>query len=463
LSAYFGDDVLDISETVEEEDTTTGEIFTEALNFGFTLGNFTQTLRWNHIFNPKLFSNLSLIHTSFNYNINGSFIGNSILIQSSIRDIGLKLDLTQYENNNLTIKYGANVINHSFRPNIISTSGIISDVLANREGELQNTLEAAIYGNAEYDVNEKLRINGGLRISTTFVKNKTYAGLEPRLSARYSLGEVTSAKVSYSRMKQYMHRVSSSTVALPTDLWYPVSENIRPQHSDQIAAGLTHAFEDINTSVTLEGYYKWMGNLIEYREGTNLILNDNFEEQLLQGSGRSYGAELLVRREEGKFTGWLAYTLSWSKRQFDELNLGKEFWAKYDRRHALSLVMNYDFSRKYALSAIWEYASGARFTALVGQYFQPDPTLTNIDIIPVYTERNAVRMSPSHRLDVNFIIRRGTKRKRFKSEWHIGFYNIYNRATPYRINIEYDPANGYQYVQPGLFGRIFNIAWNFKF
>jgi len=463
FSAYFGNDVLDVSETVEEQDSATGQNFAGAINFGFTLGNFTQTLRWNHIFTPKLFSNLSLIHTRFNYDIKGSFIGNSILIQSSIRDIGLKFDLTQYQNNNLTFKYGANVINHQFRPNIISTSGVISDVLAGSEGALQTTLETAVYGNAEYDLNEKLRVSAGLRISTTFVKDKAYAGLEPRLSARYSLGELTSAKVSYSRMKQYMHRVSSSTVALPTDLWYPVSANIKPQRSDQIALGLSHAFEKINTSVTLEGYYKSLDNLIEYREGTNLILNDNFEEQLLQGKGKAYGTELLVRREEGKFTGWVAYTLSWSKRQFDELNRGKEFWAKYDRRHSLSLVMNYDFNEKYALSAIWEYASGARFTALVGQYFQPNPTFTSVDIIPVYTDRNAVRMSPSHRLDVNFVIRRGTKRKHFQSEWHIGFYNIYNRATPYRINIEYDPANGYQYVQPGLFGRIFNIAWNFKF
>jgi len=263
-------------------------------------------------------------------------------------------------------------------------------------------------------------------------------------------------------MYQYMHRVSSSSVALPTDLWYPVSERVRPQSSDQIAIGLEKALPDWNTLISIEAYAKWMNNLIEYREGANLILNDNFEDQLLQGRGNAQGFEFLIKRDEGKLTGWIGYTLSWARRNFAELNNGETFWAKYDRRHYFTFVGNYEFTERFAISAIWEYTSGARFTAQIGQYIVPNAALSNIDVIPVYTERNAVSMSPSHRLDLNFIIR-GKRSNKFKSEWHIGGYNVYNRATPYRINVELQADGSYQYSQPGLFGFIPSIAYNFKF
>ncbi|MCR9155540.1 MAG: TonB-dependent receptor [Bacteroidetes bacterium] len=464
ISSYFGDDVLNISTDsagVEEEgDSASTAGF--GLDFGFQLGNMTQTVRWNHIYNPKLFSNLSLTHTAFRYNIFGNFIGNSILIRSEIRDLGAKMDFTKYQSNNLTLKYGGQVINHSFRPNIISTQGEISQALSNSQGRLQSTLELAAYTDFAYDLSQRFRIQGGLRLSATAVKNRFFIGPEPRLSARYLINDESSFKMSYSRMYQYMHRVSSSSVALPTDLWYPVSEKVKPQSADQIALGFEKAFPDLKTLVSVEAYAKWMNNLIEYREGANLILNDNFEEQLLQGRGTAQGLELLVKRDAGRLTGWIGYTLSWARRDFDELNEGRSFWAKYDRRHYLSLVANYEFTKRFAFSAIWEYTTGARFTAQIGQYIVPNPSLTDIDIIPVYTDRNAVQMSPSHRLDLNFIIR-GNRDKRFKSEWHLGGYNVYNRATPYRINVELMEDGSYQYSQPGLFGFIPSIAYNFKF
>jgi hypothetical protein len=208
-----------------------------------------------------------------------------------------------------------------------------------------------------------------------------------------------------------------------------------------------------------------MQNLTEYKEGSQLILNDQFEESLIQGKGWGTGIEFLFRKEEGKLTGWVGYTLSWTKRKFDGLNNGEAFWAKYDRRHYITNVLIYTINKRLSASCIFEFATGARFTPVIGQYLQPNAGLTSVDIIPIYAERNSVRLSSSHRLDINFIIKSKPKDKaKFTSEWHIGAYNVYNRATPYQIRIVQDPNTGkFQYEQPGLFGFIPSIGWNFKF
>jgi len=320
----------------------------------------------------------------------------------------------------------------------LSAKGDVSEFIDNRTGVLRNTLESALYGNYEFEPKENFKLNAGLRLSGTGVKNKFYTAFEPRFSANYAFNDNHSFKFSYSRMAQYMHRVSSSTVALPTDLWYPVSE-------------------------TIEGYYKAMKNLIEYKEGSNLILNDNFEELLTQGKGKSWGAELLLRRQSGKLTGWIGYTLAWSRRQFDALNDGDTFWAKYDRRHIISAVANLEISKRFTFSAVWEYTTGSRFTPLRAQYLFPNAGLTNIELVPVYAKRNEFQLSPSHRLDINFVFK-NKPHKKFQSEWHIGAYNFYNRATPYRIRVKLDETTGQlKYEQPGLFGFIPSIAYNFRF
>ncbi|MCB0736695.1 MAG: TonB-dependent receptor, partial [Bacteroidetes bacterium] len=175
----------------------------------------------------------------------------------------------------------------------------------------------------------------------------------------------------------------------------------------------------------------------------------------------SYGMEFMFRKKEGRLTGWVAYTLSWSKRHFDELNQGKTFYARFDRRHYLSTVLMYDLNDYLTFSAIWEFTTGSRFTAQNGQYLMPNASFTGVETIPIYTDRNAVQMAPSHRLDLNLIIK-GTKKRKFDGEWHVGVYNFYNRATPYRINLELTEL-GYRYTQVGLFGLIPSIAYNFKF
>jgi hypothetical protein len=459
FSNYLGNDILRFNGDDLSEDGS-------PLGFGFSLGNVTNTLRWNHIFNDKMFGNFSAIHTKFNYDITGAFGGNNVLIQSDVRDLALKADVDYYPSQSHHVKYGAFIVNHIFRPNVISTSGDLSDFLASSKGDVLNDLEFGIYAGSEREFLDGLfKLNTGLRFSGAVVPDKVYFGLEPRIALKYSLSEFDVIKLSYSRMKQYIHRVSSSSVTLPTDLWYPVTAAIKPQFSDQIAIGYNHLFNSSGTSLTFEVYHKWMGNLIEYREGANLILNDNFESELLQGTGRSYGAEVLLRRDEGRLTGWVGYTLSWATREFEELNNGLEFWAKYDRRHVGSVVANFDLSERITLSAVWVYNSGARFTAQNGQYVVPNASLTGFEIIPLFTARNEVQMSPSHRLDFNLVLGpRPNRKKKFKSEWHFGGYNIYNRAAPFRVNIE--PAAdglGFQYVQPGLFGFIPSVAYNFVF
>lgn len=468
VSSYLGDDVLkaasDSEQGGEENPGGDGE---QIFNFGFRLGNFTQTIRWNHLFSDRLFANFTGLHTYFKYDINGSFASNSILIKSQVRDLAGKADFDYFHSPETHVKFGASITNHAFRPNVVASAGEISEFLSNQPGSLLSSQEMAVYGGADHELNTRIKINAGMRLSGTTVQGAFYGGIEPRISGRYTLTENSSVKAGYSRMYQYMHRVSSSSIALPTDLWYPVTSRVKPQNADQVAVGYNHYLPKINLGITVEGYYKHMRNLIEYREGANLILNDNFEDELVTGTGDSYGVEFLLRRKSGKLSGWIGYTLSWAKRHFEELNEGQPYWAKYDRRHDVSVVGIWEISPKFSLSGVFVYQSGRRFTAQVGQYVMPNASLTGVDIIPIYAERNSVQMPSTHRLDLNMVFKTNPLNKdgeprRFKSEWHVGAYNVYNRASPYRINIV--PAeNGYKYQSPGLFGFLPFVAYNFEF
>jgi hypothetical protein len=263
-------------------------------------------------------------------------------------------------------------------------------------------------------------------------------------------------------MRQYMHLVSSSSIALPTDLWYPVTQSIKPSSCDQVSAGYYTGINKHNILISVEGYYKQMKNILEYKEGANLILNSKFEQEMIRGRGDSYGAEIFINKTQGKFTGWVGYTLSWATRRFDSLNRAKQYFAKYDRRHDVSVVAMYDISSRVSASLAWVFSSGNPFTARIGQHFMPNPSGTSLDLIPIYSDKNAFRLSNQHRLDFDLCIKRNPKRK-FKGEWHIGAYNAYNRAQPYRVQLKYDVASGYRYEQVGLFGVIPSIAYNFKF
>ncbi len=457
LSSYFGKDVLELQESTETADEEIAD-----LTFGFELGNFTTSLRWNHIYkNDKLFANFTLLQTQFKYDIGGNFVDNNLLIQSQIQDIGLKAQWEYFRTPEDRIDFGVDAVLHLFRPNVVNTSGDISDFLRSRKGNLIQTQETAIYAGRENKLTPKLTTYHGLRISSAFVQSAAYVGLEPRLNANYKIRELLSLKASYALMRQYMHRVSSSSVILPTDLWYPVTAKVKPQNAHQFSMGLFSGLpkQDINFSV--EGYYKRFNQLIEYREGARLLLNDNFEDELVTGTGVSYGSEFLIRKRTGKLHGWVAYTISKSDRTFDELNGGRTFPARFDRRHDLSLVGTYDLSDRIAFSWVWVYTSGSNFTAQTGQYLAPGATVNDLIVVPLYTERNAIQLSPTHRLDLNFIVR-SKARKKFQSEWHFSIYNFYNRAAPYRIDVQFN-GRAFQYVQPGIFGFLPSISYNFSF
>ncbi len=456
LSSYFGRDVL--------YSPKLGLDSTNSSGFTSFLGNFTVSSRWNHAYQGgKLFHNLTVYTSEFRYKAEGSFLGNSIRISSNINDVGVKLDYDYRPNSLTTVKFGTNIVNHQFRPNIISTKGIFSDIIAPKEAKLIQNQEFAFYGSAEHDVTEALKITGGLRLSGSIVQDAKYAGIEPRFAARYTLAKGTSVKAGYARMNQYLHLVGSSAVSMPTDLWYPTTKNVKPGHSDQVSLGFFHYLEKIRTNISVETYYKWLGNLIEYREGAVLLLNDNYEKELVTGKGRAYGVEFLAQRSAGKWTGWIGYTWSIANRTFADLNQGNTYFSKYDRRHDFSIVSMLDITPRFSTSLCWVYSSGQPFTANLSNFVMPGATFTKYDVLPIYTTKNAIRLSESHRLDVDFCFK-GKKRGRFQGEWHLGAYNTYARVQPSRIVLEINPNTGKkEYLQKGLFGFVGSVSYNFKF
>ena len=454
LSAYFGNDILNIDKSLRQQ-------YGDVSGFGFNLLNSTATLRINREHNSKLFANYSLFHTQFGYDVNGSFLGNSILVRSTISDWAIKADYSYYHSSAHLFKFGFTAVQHLFIPNFISTAGEITEFIKSRNPPPIFMTEYALYVSDQYKVNAKLMLNFGARLSGALVQNTSYVGLEPRFSASYALKKNLYWKSSYSRMRQYMHLVSSSTVSLPTDLWYPVTNVVKPLVSDQFASGFELALPKIRSKVTVEGYFKEMRNLIEFKEGAQILLNDNFEKELLVGTGQAYGMEILFQRFAGKWSGWLAYTLSWSTRQFDGLNGNKSYYAKFDRRHDLSIVLNYNATKNWQFSAVWVYMTGARFTPQVGQYLMPNASLTSVDVLPIYTSRNAVTMSPTHRLDL-CATWSSALGKKLHFDFVFGVYNVYNRASPFLVEIARSTNGSMVYQQPGLFGTVPYFSFNFK-
>jgi hypothetical protein len=263
-------------------------------------------------------------------------------------------------------------------------------------------------------------------------------------------------------MAQYLHRIANSAITSPTDIWYPVTEKVKPQTGHQWALAWQQFRPDSKIYVSLESYYKVMNNLIGYEEGTNLFLNTDFASRLIHGKGHAYGFELLFKKESGNLTGWISYTLSWSKRQFDELNQGNWFYSRYDRRHNGALVVQYRFHPRWAISGVFEYISGSRFTPIIGQYLVFAPSLTGAELVPVFSKVNDVKLSDTHRLDLGIKFKSRDTRQ-FTWELFAGVYNLYNRANPIGITIGQKSDGSLQYLQPGLFGLLPFISYGFKF
>lgn len=458
FSHYSGDDVLNFipgASTSRRLQNTTSN---------FTIGNSTQTLRWNRTFSPRWSSSMLFYRSRFHYTIDNTFEDSKLFTSSDIEDLGGKWTVTS-DNifKGLSFTGGLDMVHHRVSPNVITTSGEISGLLESSTTAAQRAWEASAFAQVDGQWRTRWKWSAGLRVSSAWVSNNHYVNPEPRLSVRFALNAETAIKASYSRMAQYLHRVSSAAVAFPTDIWYPVTNNVRPQRADQWSIALQKFLPKHDVFISLEGYYKIMDNLIGYKEGTNLFVNRDFESALIQGAGRSYGVEALIKKEVGRWSGWVSYTLSWSERRFDEINGGDWFYARYDRRHNIAIVTNYRFARRWSVSAVWEFISGSRFTPIIGKYVVPAPTLAGASIIPVYAPMNSVKLADTHRLDLGLKFKPSRVGKRFQGEWFFGVYNVYNRATPVTIAIVSNGDGTFRYEQPGVFGFLPFISYGFTF
>lgn len=449
--------------------------------FGFDWGSITGTLRWNHIFSDRLFSNTSLIFSNYSYKI--TVMQNlDLAIRSEIKDINLKQDYSFYANSANTVKFGVNIISHNILPGEVKVnegSGFITPENISR----RRAVEWAGYVSNAQRINQKLGVYYGLRLALLsnigpgefyeFDENgelletykidrgrflKPQGGLEPRIALNYMFNNINSVKASYNRMYQFLHLLTNTTTTTPTDLWLPSSNNVKPQISDQVSLGYFRNFRSNEYESSLEVYYKDLHNQIDYKNGADLVFNSTVESELVFGRGWAYGAELMLKRNNGRLNGWLSYTWSKTMRQFDEINGGKPFPARQDRTHDVSVVAMYDITRKLKLSATWVFYTGNAVTFPSGKYEIEGKT------IGYYTERNGYRMPDYHRLDLGLVWQR-KKTNRFESSWNFSVYNAYARENAYFIDFrtKEDNPSETEAVQVSLFRAIPSVSYRFKF
>ncbi len=482
LSGYFGRDRFFFVEKYDGQKTKAG----------FNWGNATGTLRWNHLLNEKLFANTSLIFSNYRFKIyerykdkDGSEF--NLDYSSGIRDIGIKQDWDFFPTPNHSIKVGVSSTYHQFTPSAL----VVKDTDVNefkREVEAIDVVESGIYAEDTYRPFPNLRLNAGIRFSHYVSGKQQYFRPEPRLALAYSLTNDISLKASYARMNQYVHLLTNTGIGLPTDLWVPSTAKVAPQQSQQVAAGIAKDFLERGLQLTVEGYYKKMDNIIGYREGASFLLIDegpegarqvSWEDNVTAGQGWSYGAEFLLQKKLGRFSGWVGYTLSWTQLQFDELNFGKKYYARYDRRHDLSVVGIYELSPRITLSGTWVYGTGNAITLPLSDY--PSPTheanyppnqrqqgswYSATYTVNDYDTKNSFRMASYHRLDLGVQFHK--KMKRHERTWEFSVYNAYNRRNPffYYTASEYDQqrkASRNVLKQITLFPIIPSLSYNFKF
>lgn len=464
LSGYFGKDVIGVSDI-----------------FGINWGNTTATARWNHVFSSRLFSNTSAIYSKYNYVISIKSNGTDFKITSRIQDWNLKQEFQYFMNPNNSIRFGFNSVYHTITPGEITSSGTNS--INNLALEKRYSWENGIFANNDWKISQRLNLTYGLRLSLfsilgpgdyyNFDQNgnvldtmhysnnafvKTYANLEPRLSGAYVLDEKSSIKASYSRNAQYLHLLSNSTSSSPTDRWIASTNNIKPEVADQVALGYYRNFDDNNYEFSVEGYYKAMQNQIDYKDGANIYGSELVESQLLFGKGRAYGVEFYLKKKYGRFTGWVAYTLSRTEKQIDGINNNNWYAAKQDRTHDISLVGIYRVNKKWTVSATWVYNTGNAVTFPSGKY------VIDNQVAFYYTERNGYRMPAYHRLDLGATVQL-RDRKHFSSELAFSLYNAYGHQNAYTIDFRQSESNPQQTeaVQTTLFRWVPSITYNFRF
>ena len=465
-------------------------------------GNGIAALRWNHLFSSRLFMNVTGTYTNYLFEFGSAQDQFRFELNSGISDWGGKVDFSYYPSTRHTLKWGLDYTFHTFTP--ISVSAESNDVEFDT-GLAQKLIshESAAYVLDEFDLNEKIKINAGIRYSTfqhvgpftryfkgdgistqdstrTYEKGdliQFYHGLEPRISGRIKLNKNSSIKAGYAYNYQYVHLTSLSAVSLPTDVWYPTTSKAKPQQGWQTSLGYFKNFNQNMFETSIELYYKGLKNLIEYKEGAlpNDNVNDNTDNLLVFGTGWSYGTEFFIKKKKGKFTGWIGYTWSKTERKFPDLNNGVPFPAKYDRRHDLSVILSYKLNERWVFSSAFIYATGNTLTLPSSWYVQDQDLLFN------YGPRNSTRMAPYHRLDLSATwyskaykeqknLETGETikvKKKVRSNWAFSIYNVYNRANPYFLYVDNDgdffSGNfDISIKQVTLFPIIPSVTWNFE-
>jgi len=482
LSGYFGRDVFKFRDV-----------------FGNNWGNSTATLRWNHLFSSRLFSNTTLLFSDFDYGFDAStFTGESFFYGSGIRDYGIREDMTWFAKPGFQLRFGGDLVLHRFNPGIFrpEENTFLQELMANPD----YALEGAGYVQAEHKVSDRLALGYGLRYSifnqigpgeeynfsadyetvldsTTFSDGELiqhYGGFEPRFGARFILDESSSVKASYMRTRQYIHLLGNSTASFPWDIWVPSSRHIKPQIADQVAAGYFRNFIDNELEGSVEVYYKDMQNQLDFKNGAELFLNNTLETEILNGIGKSYGLELMLRKTKGKLTGWVGYTLSRSLRRIDGINRGEWYNANQDRRHDISVVATWQLADRWNLGGTWVFASGQPVTFPIGAY------QLGGNLVPLYGDRNSSRMPAYHRMDLSVTIdgkpRESEGKRKFENSWNVSVYNAYGRRNAFSYDFREEntgevvlPNGDIQIVKERkaiklyLFRWVPSVTWNFNF
>ncbi len=474
-SGYFGRDVFNFK-------APNGDF-----KINFPWGNNTVTARWNHIFGDKLFMNAMFIYNEYKFDIGADYQSVLFNVSSNTRDIGAKVAFDYSPAIGHMMKFGVDYTNHMLTP--YQTSASVDTVnLQSTNTAAKHAHELAAYIADDFDITKWLKVNIGLRASIftlagPYFKNnfdtaghktdsvdyavgqpvKTYWGLEPRVSLRFKVAKATSIKAGFSLTKQYIHLVSNSTTTLPFDLWVPSTQAVKPQIALLYTVGAFQNFKDNMFEASIEVYYKQLFNQIEYGDNKVVTSTQDIEDFFVYGKGRSYGSEFFFKKARGKLQGWVGYTLAWTQRQFSSINNDQWFYAKYDRRHDLNVVLMYEINDRWNVAATFVYASGNRTTLPVQLYY------LNGGVNYIYGPRNFYQLPSYHRLDLSATFK--LKHKHFKklhSDINFAIYNVYNRMNPFFVYVDAqgNPTTGSVNVslkQVSLFPILPSITWNFKF
>ncbi|BES60972.1 TonB-dependent receptor [Dysgonomonas capnocytophagoides] len=485
LNYYSGRDKQNNKEVYESHNDN-GKISDSNTKNNYSWGNDILSLRWNYLFNNRLFMNASVAYNRYDYSYESRKNqvyheleqGYDIFKKSGIKDWQSDVDFDFQLNNNHYLRFGTGLISHQFKPETHGSQMKNSNESSENWDskyflrEKIDGTEMSLYGEDEFSISEKLKANLGLHFSIFNVQGKTYTGLQPRISVSYQLAHNLVVNSSYSRMNQYVNLLSSNTVNDPTDLWVPITKNLQPMSSDQLTVGL---FLDRKNgyNFSLESFYKKMNNILEYKDG--LAWKDIFtpwEENIEAGEGKVYGLELFARKTNGRFTGSLGYTLSWNNRRFPTINKGRQFPSKYDSRHKINITTNYKLSNKIDITAAWVYSTGTRATLPLEQY-QGLPQLDNSTLNNLYSyynyfsynnyinyfgERNNYKMSDIHHLDLEMRYQRSARKI-----WTFGVYNIYNKVNPYMARVGSNDSGKPIVIEKALFGIMPSISFTYKF